>query len=230
MNNLKINNWNKSYENKDNFIFYPREEIIRFISKYIRKKTGLNSFINIDKKNPKILDFGCGIGRHVKFLDEYNLDVYGFDLSEEAISYAHQYFKKLNLDHLQKKVIVSDITNLPYKSKYFNYMLSHGVLDSMGYKIAKKGIKELHRTMDNKGIIFFDVISTLDKSFKKGNSMDQLVENDHENGTIQSYYDINRINDLLKDKFNIIELSENSKIDHINKTISNRFNVVAQKI
>jgi|TARA_B100001093_G_scaffold520294_1_gene614405 ubiquinone/menaquinone biosynthesis C-methylase UbiE len=230
MNILKKNNWNKSYENKDNFVFYPNEEIIRFISKYIRKKTGLDSFINIDKKNPKILDFGCGIGRHVKFLDDYKLDAYGFDLSEEAIYYAHQYFKKLNLDHLQKKIIVSDITNLPYESKYFNYMLSHGVLDSMSYEIAKKGIKELHRVMDSKGIIFFDLISTLDTSFKKGNNMDQLVENDHENGTIQSYYNLNKINNLLNDKFTIIELYENSRIDHINNSLLNRFNVVAQKI
>lgn len=224
---LKKNNWNTSYKNKDNFVFYPNEEIIRFISKYVRKKIDFDLFTNI-QNNPKILDFGCGIGRHVKFLDEYKLDAYGFDLSEEAISFAHKYFKKLNLDHLQKKVIVSDITNLPYESNFFNYMLSHGVLDSMDYEIAKKGIKELHRVMNDKGIIFFDVISTLDSSFK--NNMDQLVENNHEKGTIQSYYNSNKINDLLKDKFNIIELYENRRINLIEKSFSSRINVIAQKI
>jgi len=229
MNVLKKNDWNKSYKNKDNFVFYPNEEIIRFISKYVRKKIGFDSFTNLDD-NPKILDFGCGIGRHVKFLDEYNLDAYGFDLSEEAISYAHKYFKKLNLDQLQKKVICSDITNLPYESNFFNFMLSHGVLDSMNYKIAKKGIKELHRVLDSKGVIFFDLISTLDSSFKNEDDMDQLVENDHERGTIQSYYDLNRINDLLRDKFNIIELYENSRIDLLKKSFSNRINVIAQKL
>ena len=227
MSMLKKNNWNTSYKNKDNFVFYPNEEIIRFISKYVRKKIDFDLFTNI-QNNPKILDFGCGIGRHVKFLDDYKLDAYGFDLSEEAISFAHKYFKKLNLDHLQKKVIVSDITNLPYESNFFNYMLSHGVLDSMDYEIAKKGIKELHRVMNDKGIIFFDVISTLDSSFK--NNMDQLVENNHEKGTIQSYYNSNKINNLLKDKFNIIELYENRRINLIEKSFSSRINVIAQKI
>jgi len=226
---LKKENWNNSYKNKDNFVFYPNEEIIRFISKYVRKKIDLDSFTNMDK-NPKILDFGCGIGRHIKFLDEYKLDAYGFDLSEQAIYNAHKFFKKLNLDHLQKKVIVSDITNLPYESNFFNYMLSHGVLDSMDYKIAKEGIKELHRVIQTKGIIFFDIISTLDSSFKNKNNLDQIVENDHEKGTIQSYYDIDKINDLMREKFKIIELYENTRIDFATESKSSRINVIAQKI
>lgn len=36
--------WNSSYENRDNFVFYPHEEIIRFVSKYIRKRVGLDEF------------------------------------------------------------------------------------------------------------------------------------------------------------------------------------------
>lgn len=225
---LKKNDWDKSYQNKNNFVFYPNEEIIRFISKYVRKKIGFNSFANIDK-SPKILDFGCGIGRHVKFLDEYKLDAYGFDLSEEAISYAQKCFRRLNLNHLIKRVIVSDITNLPYESNFFNFMLSHGVIDSMNYDIAKKGIKELHRTLKTNGVIFFDIISTLDASFKN-EGFDQIVENDHENGTIQSYYNDERIKNLLNEKFKILELYENRRIDLTNGSFSSRINVVAKKI
>ena len=44
--NLKKKEWNQSYKNKDNFIFYPHEEVIRFISKYIKKRIGLNKYIN----------------------------------------------------------------------------------------------------------------------------------------------------------------------------------------
>ncbi len=28
--------WDKSYQNLDNFVFYPHEEVIRFVSKFIR--------------------------------------------------------------------------------------------------------------------------------------------------------------------------------------------------
>ena len=134
------------------------------------------------------------------------------------------------MTHLIKKVIVSDIRNLPYESNFFNYMLSHGVLDSMNYKIAKKGILELHRVLCNEGIIFFDVISTLDSSFNNYSSMDQIVSTIHEKGTVQSYYNLEKINELLNDKFEILELYENSRIDHLNDSLSNRINIIAQKI
>jgi len=38
--------WEESYRRGDNFVFYPHEEVIRFVSKYIRKRVGLNEFVD----------------------------------------------------------------------------------------------------------------------------------------------------------------------------------------
>ena len=84
---FKCEEWNDSYRNKDNFVFYPHEEVIRFVSKYIKKKTGLEEF-QIVSSMERALDLGCGIGRHGIYLDEMNFEVYGIDLSEEAIQIA----------------------------------------------------------------------------------------------------------------------------------------------
>ena len=68
--------WNNSYLGGGNMCFYPHEEIIRFVNKYIRKRDGIHEFHNVmdlpdeEWMNFKSLDLGCGIGRHVKFLDE----------------------------------------------------------------------------------------------------------------------------------------------------------------
>ncbi len=43
-------NWNSSYKNKDNYLFVPNEEVVRFISKYIKKRIGINKFKNINTK------------------------------------------------------------------------------------------------------------------------------------------------------------------------------------
>jgi hypothetical protein len=43
----QMQEWDSAYQNKDNFVFYPHEEIIRFVSKFIRKRTGRNEFINV---------------------------------------------------------------------------------------------------------------------------------------------------------------------------------------
>ena len=76
--------WDKSYENKDNYLFYPNEEIIRFLNKYIERRTNLN----IKNKNKVFLDIGCGSGRHLKFIVENGYFCYGVDISSKALSFA----------------------------------------------------------------------------------------------------------------------------------------------
>ena len=46
------------------------------------------------KQGIKMLDLGCGIGRHVIYGNENNIDTYGFDLSQEAINYAQEFAKQ----------------------------------------------------------------------------------------------------------------------------------------
>lgn len=233
MTNTKKKEWNNSYKNKDNFIFYPHEEIIRFISKYIKKRIGVNKFEdkNNYSKPPKVLDFGCGIGRHILLLNEFELDAYGFDLSDEAITTAQNNFKALGVEHLTKKVITSNITDLPYNDKNFDFMLSHGVIDSMPYEIAKKGIIELHRVLIDDGLIYFDLIDKKDSSFKTDVSLEKIVTNQHEKGTIQSYFDDEKIKELIKDKFEIIEQYKIIREDCFNKNyLISRYHIIAKKI
>lgn len=232
MNDKKNTQWNKSYQRKDNFIFYPHEDVIRFISKYIKKRIGIDSFS--DKNNfsetPKVLDFGCGIGRHILLLNDFKLDGYGFDLSDEAIKTAKDNFKVLGLDELSNKVITASITDLPYNDNSFDFMLSHGVLDSMSFDIAQKGIAELHRTLKKGGLIYFDVIDTEDASFNKSLGFDQLVESKHEEGTIQSYYNEDRINELIDGKFDIVENYTIKKTNCLNpESVVSRFHVIIKK-
>ncbi len=39
--------WEESYRRKENFVFYPHEELIRFVSKYIRKRIGLDEWKDV---------------------------------------------------------------------------------------------------------------------------------------------------------------------------------------
>lgn len=229
MEDVKKDKWDASYKNKDNFVFYPHEEVIRFVSKYIRKRVGDKNFIDKKdfKKNPKVLDFGCGIGRHVKLCDEFGLDAYGFDLSDEAILRAKEISRER--ESLSNKFLVANITQLPYQDRFFDFMLSHGVLDSMPFEIAKKGINELHRTINDNGIIYFDVIDVEDMSFS-ADGFEQVVTSDHENGTVQTFFDKNRILELLQNKFNILELYKVKKEDRLGNAAMSRYHVIVQKV
>jgi len=222
--------WNESYKNKDNFVFYPHEEIIRFISKYIKKRIGLDEYVEQNTNNSaiKVLDIGCGIGRHVKLINEFGLDGYGFDLSSESIKVAKEHFSKQNIKELAEKVIVADITNLPYKENEFDFMLSHGVIDSMPFDIAKKGMNELYRVAKNKAKIYIDLVASSDSSFD--GDFEKIVQNEHENGTIQSYFNQEKIEELIGDKFKILEQYIVNKEDCLKELNIRRYHIVIEKI
>jgi hypothetical protein len=40
MANLKKEEWDESYNRQENFIFFPKEEVVKFLNRFVRKKWG----------------------------------------------------------------------------------------------------------------------------------------------------------------------------------------------
>ena len=73
------------------------------------------------------LDFGCGFGYFVEYLNKMNLDNYsytGIDIMPEFISEA-----KKNFNHENVNFVVSDLDDFPSNSQ-FDYVIASGVFNS----------------------------------------------------------------------------------------------------
>lgn len=223
--------WNKAYSRGGNIVFYPHEEIIRFVNKYIRKRLGVNEFKNIMKlsdnewNNFTSLDLGCGIGRHIIFLEEFGLNPSGIDLSDKAISEGKHWFNTINKGYLADKITVGSVAELPYDNESFNICISHGVLDSMPRDIAKRGISEVYRVLKKRGIMYLDLIMNTEI----GNN-DVEVQSGYEKGTIQSYFTVDSIKEFIGDKVEIIEFKIISRGDENGIVHNRRAHLVIQKI
>ena len=96
-NDLKKEYWEKSYQRGENFIFFPKEEIVKFVNRFIRKKIGITEYRDFYSNECFLnaLDYGCGIGRNTIFLKELGFESVGIDISdisiENAISLASTY-------------------------------------------------------------------------------------------------------------------------------------------
>lgn len=44
MQDIKKQYWEESYKRQENFMFYPKEESVKFLNRFIRKKIGFNSY------------------------------------------------------------------------------------------------------------------------------------------------------------------------------------------
>lgn len=225
-----IDEWNESYKKKQNYVFYPHEEIIRFISKYFIKRVGFDEYLFLHPEKKLVgLDLGCGIGRHVKYLNEMGIKSYGIDLSETAIDYAKNWFSAINEKELSESLTQGSITSMLYANDFFDLTVSHGVLDSMPFKTAYEGVVETHRCLKKNGLFYFDVISGDDKQRYREYSCEEVVETEHEKDTIQAYYNWTKILELASIGFTIIEAQLLKKESLINNMLISRFHLVFKK-
>lgn len=228
----KKSEWDKSYENRDNFVFYPHEEVIRFVSKFIRKRIGLNEFRDVAPhgEERRVLDLGCGIGRHVIYCHEMGLSAYGVDLSDAAILVAREWGEQKQLPEPEKRVLQGDIRNLQWDDGFFHYAVSHGVLDSMPFEIARAASIELARVMRVGGLFYCDLISGDDSHHAREFSGEQIVSTAHEQGTVQLYFNLAKILSMIDGIFEIEECNLIRRENVLQGGYASRYHLVLRRI
>lgn len=112
---------------------------------------------NIFKKHNvrKILDLGCGSGRHTVYFAKEGFDVFGFDIAEEGINITKSWLKK---EDSQANLKVGSIYDkLPYPNDFFDAIVSTSVIHHEKIQNIRKLIKEVRRVLKPKGLIFITV-------------------------------------------------------------------------
>lgn len=99
------------------------------------------------KENLRILDAGCGTGINIKHLSKYGKTI-GLDSSKEAVRFC----KKRGY-----KIIKGSVEKIPFKDNSFDLITCLEVIYHKDVKSDFKAIKELFRTLKNKGIIVIRV-------------------------------------------------------------------------
>lgn len=221
--------WNTSYTRGGNILFYPHEEIIRFVNKYVRKRHDINVFEDIlpllsSESDFSSLDLGCGIGRHVKYLDESGLNPYGIDLSDTAINKGKEWLNSIGKKELADKLTVGSVVDLPYKDNTFGMCVSHGVLDSMPREIAVQGMREVKRVLLPGALMYLDLI--MGTEIREG---DEIVDDGYEQGTIQSYFTVESIKNFLSD-YEIIDFNIITSMDDAGTLRNKRAHLIIKNV
>lgn len=108
---------------------YPSENIIRFVAR---------NFYQCDRKQIKLLDFGCGGGAHTWYMAREGFDVYAFDGSKSA---SEKTIQKLSVEGLKAQVSVMDGAELTYEDNFFD-----GIIDNVSIYANKiEHIKQMYQ-------------------------------------------------------------------------------------
>lgn len=225
--------WDESYLQRQNHVFYPHEEVIRFFSKYFRKRIGIHQFQDVRpgrERRIRLLDLGCGIGRHLVYGHEMGCEPYGVDLSDVAVNTARTWATQIGIPEADNRIVQSDARTLPFDDGFFDCAVSHGVLDSMPFQIARDVIKELSRVMAENSLVYIDLISGDDSRHAREFHGEEIVQTEHERDTVQTYFNREAIGRLIDGYFVPAEcyLIRREEVDK--GTYASRYHLALKKI
>ena len=138
--------WQKIFKEGGINVEKPHEDIPR-IAKFLKKE-----------KVKRVLDLGCGSGRHVIYLAKKGFNVYGTDDSSEGIRLCRNWLKKVGLKASLK--VASFFRKFPFEAGFFDAVISVWAIHHGTKKKIKYCIKEIEMVLKPNGIIYVAITST----------------------------------------------------------------------
>jgi len=96
-----------------------------------------------------VLDLGCGVGRHALLLAGEGFNVHAVDASPSAMDFVMRQAGQRQL-HIQLKM--SEMTELPYASETFDYLLAWNVIYHGDLPVVQRALSEILRVLKPGGI------------------------------------------------------------------------------
>jgi len=102
----------------------------------------------------RILDLGCGDGRHVVHFTRLGYDMHGQDIAPTAVGLAQVWLAK---ESLCADLACGDMTRILWPDSTFDAMLCVQVINHHRIKEIRQTIAEIHRSLHHNGLLFLTV-------------------------------------------------------------------------
>lgn len=139
--------WDEIFIEKGHVFTEPHEDVPRIADLFV--ENGVQ----------RVLDLGCGTGRHLVYFAKMGFDIHGFDASPRAISLAEQWLKEENLTAPLQHHQMENV--FPYVNNFFDAIISIQVIHHNLLRDINTTIQEMVRVLRPSGMIFvtFPVLS-----------------------------------------------------------------------
>ena len=178
------------------------------------------------KRAERVLDLGCGAGRHTMYLAESGFKTYGADISDTGLRLTK---RRLESRKMEAEIIKCDMKSMPYIQSCFDAVVCVQTIYHQKLKGIQETVSEIHRILKKGGLLLANFHSKRSSKYGKGIEVEEdtfMQENGPEKGILHHFFDQNELRELLGHFRVDVEVRE-KKVD---RYLRSRFIVLAEKI
>ncbi|MEM2117693.1 MAG: class I SAM-dependent methyltransferase [Candidatus Bathyarchaeia archaeon] len=186
--------WNKILREEWYSQEEPDEIVVDFVNSLKTKRQAI-----------RVLDLGCGAGRHLIFLSKQGFEVHGVDISETGLTLTKERLRRQNLEIYLAKC---DMKNLPYVDSCFDAVVCLHTIYHQRLEEIQKTIFEIQRILRQEGLLLVNFLSKRTYSYGKGIEIEEntfIEQSGVEAGVLHHFTDEKEMRHLFK-SFKILSL------------------------
>ncbi|MFX0168398.1 MAG: class I SAM-dependent methyltransferase [Candidatus Hodarchaeota archaeon] len=134
--------WDKQFE-RGYFLHEPIQREMPRITQHLRIQ-GVH----------RVLDLGCGSGRHTAYLAKEGFAVFALDIAPSGLSAT---LRKLATERLTGYVLLADIRQLPFGAELFDAIISVRVIHHNRIALIHQTVEEMWRVLTPHGLVWVTV-------------------------------------------------------------------------
>jgi len=142
-NTQKINGWDQAYQKEPQQFTEP--EKICSLTDTLFPKYGVK----------RILDLGCGNGRHLVYYGKKGYQIFGSDLSGWGLLAARQWTNK---EKISTPLTMADMQYIPFADNSFDAIISFRVIQHNLFADILATFKEIERVLRKDGLLVMDLL------------------------------------------------------------------------
>jgi len=135
--------WDEIFREKGHVFVEPHPQMERLVGAFQARKV------------KRVLDLGCGTGRHIIFLAEHGFQMFGTDASKQAIELAQEWLDEKDLKATLVEHRMEDL--FPYEGSFFDAIISVQVIHHNLISDILKTVGEIERILRKGGMLFISV-------------------------------------------------------------------------